>query len=613
MTPALVAALLLVPAPAPAAKTRLVSIVWDGAADWVVDRLLAEGALPNVARLKAQGVSAESVIPAWPSKTAVGHASLFTGCWPDRHGIANNGVGLLPRLDRTLDESGSGFDGRNLLAEPVWVSAAASGRKVVALSAACSFPPEPFVAQIRAAGGNPANFVEFSGFETELAAGKMIGLPEGSRTAPIMFPAEVAGTTFSIAVLDESSDPVQGLDTVVVSKGPESSRLKPLAANDRAEGWSIPFKIVKNGHPANVYFRLWALAPDGTKMELYQRKVSAMRGTEGPEETAKYVEAYGGFHDDPFFPYGRGLYGKPIYQGGDGEAERRLIELVKQDCDFLTKGFAYAWKRWKPDMLLHYTPMSDSAGHQWVGALDPDAPGYDEGMAQKLWPFYRRVYELQDQWLGPILDSVGKDTVVALMSDHGMAGARKTVYLNNALQTAGLLGRTESGQIDWSKTKAAVPPWSDFFVCVNSIDRKGGVVFPHDRKAIVDAVERALLGLKDPETGAPIVTAVFRPEDAAGMGLGGPTGGDLYFELAPGYYPSSRTNANLVGAMGQEIGGGVHGFYPYRRKMGAIFYAAGPGFAKGGGLPVIRHIDVFPTLFRAAGIPMPKGAAGTAY
>jgi len=613
VTAALIAALLLAPAPA---KTRLVSIVWDGAADWVVDQMLANGELPNVARLVANGVHAKAVIPAWPSKTAVGHASLFTCAWPDTHGVANNSVGLLPRSEHGLGESQRGFDSRAVLAEPIWVSAAKSGRKVVALSAATSFPPAPYVEQIVKAGGNPKNFVEFSGFETELAPGKMLDVPANAQREPgkIEFATTIADEKVAITVFDDPKDSVNGFDTVRLANGAGwTADLKPKPANEQTDGWSPALKVSRDGHPANAYFRLWSLAPDSGKMELYQRKTSAILGTESDDETRKYVDAYGGFHDDPFFAYDRGTYGPTLYQGGNGEAERRTLELVAQDCTFLERSFAYGWKRWNPDFLLHYTPMSDSAGHQWMGALDPTCPGYDPAVADKLWPYYKRVYQLQDRWLGFILDHVGKDTVVALMSDHGMAGARWYAYVNNALEKAGLLVRENGGAIDWSKTKAAVPAWSDFFVVVNSTDRRGGIVFPSEREAVLKVARKALLDMRDPTSGEPIVTAVHTPEDATGMGIGGPAGGDLYFELAPGYYPSNRANPALVGPYANDIGGGVHGFFPYRRTMSAIFYAAGPGLAKGVELPVMRHVDVFPTLFRAAGLPTPKDAVGVAY
>src|SRR5437870_3531990 len=77
---------------APARRAIIVS--WDGAANWVVDRLLAEGRLPNVARLAKMGVRAEYCTPAYPSKTFPGHAALWTGAYGDVNGITNNDTPL---------------------------------------------------------------------------------------------------------------------------------------------------------------------------------------------------------------------------------------------------------------------------------------------------------------------------------------------------------------------------------------------------------------------------------------------------------------------------------------------------------------------------------------
>jgi predicted AlkP superfamily pyrophosphatase or phosphodiesterase len=605
---AIAAALVLYPA-----HTKLVSIVWDGAADWVVDEMLAHGELPNVARLAANGVHAKAVIPGWPSKTAVGHAAIFTGTWADVNGVANNAVGLLPRSEHDLSESRSGFNGNSLIAEPIWVTAAKAGWKVVACSAATSFPPDPFVAQIKAAGANPANFMEFSGFETTWAPGKMIPMPKPSAAyLEARTDVDVAGTTFHIRVFDDPKDRVKGYDSVAIAPGDGKEQiLKPKVANETAAGWSQPYLLQKDGGAANLYFRLWSLAPDGSKMELYQRKVSAIFGTEKPETIKQYVEAYGGFHDDEFFAYQSGLLGKPIYQGGDGEPEKRLVELVSQDCGFLKKSFAYAWKTWQPDVLLHYTPMTDSAGHTWMGGIDPDMKA-DPLMADKLWTIYKSIYRLQDDWLGFILDTVGKDTVVALMSDHGMAGSRATLYVNKILEDAGLCVFDAKGQVDWSKSRAAVPAWSDFFVVVNTKDHKGGVVAPEDRDSVCGAVQQALLAARD-DADRSVITMAVRPEEAAGLGIGGPTGGDVYFDTLVGLYPSGRQSSVLLAPVNSPIGNGVHGFFPYRRRMNAIFYAAGPGLPKGVELPVIRHIDIMPTLCKAVGLPRPKDATGVAY
>ncbi|MEM7356873.1 MAG: alkaline phosphatase family protein, partial [Acidobacteriota bacterium] len=127
----------------PKTMPQLIVIAWDGAGDWVVDKLLAESQLPHLARLAASGVAAEHSVTSFPSKTAVGFATLWTGCWPDRHGVTANAVLPQPAAEHDLLESTRGFASRVLHAEPFFVTAAKAGRKVVVLSSTQSYPPEP--------------------------------------------------------------------------------------------------------------------------------------------------------------------------------------------------------------------------------------------------------------------------------------------------------------------------------------------------------------------------------------------------------------------------------------------------------------------------------------
>src|SRR5438128_7751203 len=110
---------------------RAIVISWDGAASWVVDRLLAEGRLPNVARLARMGVRVDCMTPAYPSKTFPGHAALWTGAYGDVNGITDNSTPLLPRAEHTLLE---GQFAGELQAEPLWLSAARAGKKIGTLS-----------------------------------------------------------------------------------------------------------------------------------------------------------------------------------------------------------------------------------------------------------------------------------------------------------------------------------------------------------------------------------------------------------------------------------------------------------------------------------------------
>jgi hypothetical protein len=107
-----------------------------------------------------------------------------------------------------------------------------------------------------------------------------------------------------------------------------------------------------------------------------------------------------------------------------------------------------------------------------------------------------------------------------------------------------------------------------------------------------------------------VVTKVFRPDEISGLGIGGPAGGDLYFDTAPGYMPTSRYVADIFRPARRGAGNGEHGFYPHRTKMKAVFFMAGPGVRRNLTVPGVRQIDIAPTLARLLGIPAPRDARG---
>lgn len=635
-------------APAP---PRLVLVSWDGAADWVVDRLLDEGALPNLAALAERGARAEHSVTGFPSKTALGHATVWTGCWSDRHGVLSNDIPALPAAEHTLLETRSGYSSEALTAEPIYVTAAKAGRRVVVLSATQSYPAAPHVEALRDALGEDAatderlaeHYLSISGFENRLARGELLGpeslapaseewdLPAATLTGARELITEVGDTRLYVLLYDDPGVATAGLDTALVrsdsrdpAKASAETTLRPRPAPDVAPldprgWWSEPLPVRSGEKHSNVFFRLFRLSPDGSELALYRRAVHALDGFWPEPLLAEYLEAYPGFHDDPFWLYGEGGLGAPLMIGGDGSAERRTLEIVAHDLALETDGTRWAFERLDPDVLLHYTPQSDSAGHTWIGVLDPEGPSHDPRLAERLWPFYRRVFELQDAWLGALVDAAGPNAVVALVSDHGMTGVYYDFQVNRVLEAAGLLARKEDGTIDLSHTRAlALPVRSPFSVWVNGTDHAQGIVPPEDRERVLDAVAEALLAAVDPVTGQRLVARVLRPEASrtgdAGVGFGPPEGGAIYFDLAPGYYPRST----LGDAPGEDVvtpartswGEGHHGFWPERREMHAIFYVAGPGVAAGVTLPATRHIDIAPTLAHLVGIPAPPCSEG---
>lgn len=641
----------------PAALRKLIVISWDGGADWVIDRLLDEGRLPHLARLAANGVRADYSVTSYPSKTAVGHSSVWTGTWPDVSGISGNWVPLGPapsgeRPEYTILEQRSGFDARSLTAEPLYVTAALADKKVVVLSATQSYPPGPHVERLTAAGKED-NLVSFSGFEHTLASGVLLGpddldpavlIPTEAETShwtqlpsyrgqPLEARLQVADTHFFFLLFDSTADPVDGFDTVLIRNGSRDAEqatdatvLKPRPAaaaddlnldtqdflrRDNFAGWSPPMRVDKGPRWANTFFRLFELTPNAAGFALYQRKVSQLDGHSSDAQLADYLRAYPGFHDDAFSAYSHGLFGAPVFDAGDGSAERRLLEVVAHDTQLLIEGSRFALETWQPDVLFHYSPMTDSAGHLLLGMLDSAMPDYDAERAAALWPVYIRTFQLLDAWLGALQDMALPETVIALVSDHGMDAIHSEVFPNRILQDAGLFRRTDDGRIDLAHTQILAPPWSDFFVVVNDQRWKDGqAMTPNERAAVLERAREAFLDAKDPRTGKHLVWRVFTAEEAPGLGLGGPKGGDLYLDFASGYYPRSVPSDSVVALPRGGGSLGMHGYWPQRRRMHAIFYAAGPGLRAGVEIPGVRHIDIAPTLSHVLGIPPPADATG---
>ncbi|MEM7356932.1 MAG: alkaline phosphatase family protein, partial [Acidobacteriota bacterium] len=524
--------------------------------------------------------------------------------------------------EHDLLESTRGFASRVLHAEPFFVTAAKAGRKVVVLSSTQSYPPEPHLAALRRAGVPQEDFSSFSGFEHRIADGMMHDATAlrsaGSAWDDVERLGEAFELQFRIAessfhglVFDDPGAPVDGLDSLLLRQE-ETQRetlLRPHQASDAADGWSGSFRIPAGEREGNTFFRLFDLAPDGSRLALYQRTVSALDGAHTEERLAAYREAYAGFHDPAAALYRDGRLGRPIPLGGDGTAEERYLELAAFDAKQLEGGTRFALETWQPDVLLHYTSITDDAGHLWIGLLDPANPEYDPQVAARIWPYYTRIYQQLDDWLGSILRHARPDAIIAVVSDHGMSGSQRYVYLNRVLQEAGLLTYTSGSKIDLTRTQILAAE-SAFFLRVNSRDRKGGIVSADERPQVLDAAEAALLAVTDPRSGRRVFTRIFRPEDSPERGIDGPSSGDLYFDLAPGFYPKKGFADATLTPSQWPWGEGTHGFWPERRDMHAIFYATGYGLKQGHLAPPMRHIDVAPTLARLAGFPAPPEATG---
>jgi predicted AlkP superfamily phosphohydrolase/phosphomutase len=199
------------------------------------------------------------------------------------------------------------------------------------------------------------------------------------------------------------------------------------------------------------------------------------------------------------------------------------------------------------------------------------------------------------------------DTIVALISDHGLQGIYKRVALNHVLQEKGLLNLDAQGRVDLAKTKVVYPPINNGYLMINGVERKQGIVARAERAELTQKVRELLLALHDGER--PVVKAVI---DAAAqgeaMGIGGDTGGDIYIELAEGYDFDARLSpAALITEIEPQ---GMHGANPEQASMRTVMVLNGPGIRTGLKIKDLRVIDFAPTLAWLLDLPKPRDATG---
>jgi predicted AlkP superfamily pyrophosphatase or phosphodiesterase len=111
-------------APAQENKPYVVLVSFDGMRPEYLKRI----DLPNFTRLRARGVTAEGMIPTFPSKTFPNHYTVVTGLHAGNHGIVSNSFldpasGQYYRYTDTL----TSWDAKFYRGEPVWVTAERQG------------------------------------------------------------------------------------------------------------------------------------------------------------------------------------------------------------------------------------------------------------------------------------------------------------------------------------------------------------------------------------------------------------------------------------------------------------------------------------------------------
>jgi predicted AlkP superfamily phosphohydrolase/phosphomutase len=305
------------------------------------------------------------------------------------------------------------------------------------------------------------------------------------------------------------------------------------------------------------------------------------------------------------------------------------------------------------ECVVSFTGIPDSLHHAFWAYHDPRSPVHEPGAPEALRTIVERWYGEIDAAIGRIVEACDEHTAVIVLSDHGGGPApTRHVNLNAFLRAAGHLAvagavraqlatgmqrltdraraslpgrmwlkrhlpdrvqrrlrdlRNATGAIAWEQTRAyAVPIFYPITaVWVNLAGRQPkGTVAPADYERVREMLAREIAALRDPATGAALVTAVWRREDVY-AGAHAADAPDLIVETAPGHHGGfdlETVVSDVPEAALREISGS--------HTAEGILIAAGAPFRRGVEIDPPSLADVLPTGLHLLGMPLPDDLDG---
>ena len=240
-------------------------------------------------------------------------------------------------------------------------------------------------------------------------------------------------------LIDDPEDLQFGYDTLLISTSRDgkhvTARLKPANPGPGSElFWSAPLDVKSGGQEARSYFRLFDLKTDGSDFFLYYTRPTRQLDLPADSLASSTVRTFIG--NGASILYQNGAFGRTLANGGGGGAEARYLETILFAQHQLMETNRWAIENLPWDIYLAYTPFPDEAEHAWRGHLDPTLPTYRQEIADKLRPLLERVYRSCDEHLGLLLAKRPDQSLVALISDHGLQGMHKRVALNRCAATS---------------------------------------------------------------------------------------------------------------------------------------------------------------------------------
>jgi 2',3'-cyclic-nucleotide 2'-phosphodiesterase (5'-nucleotidase family) len=646
----------------------------DGMRPDLMNRYVAEGAMPTYAQLLAAGVQGDNgMTQGFPPNTGVGWYTMATGTWPGEHGSTNN----------TFFRSGDVFSNRTsfsasgvLQADTIANAAERAGKKVAqvdwvgGLNAGINGPSVDFATFYSRSGvvvgvsdpsesAGAANFGSSYQVANWVAASGWTNVPAGDPAAP---PMELSGgwqivsssaanpnRTYNVYAYDGVVNGTAAYDHLIVTSN-DKNGMAPAALN-LAVGDFKPLKVTlsapRAGQNAGQYIKLISLSPGLSNFKLYTTVIArASAKCATPACTAlphlageDPLEAYIANNIVPwaaadFAPEEGGIIDEDTYVQQGRDLEAAYADAVAN--------YVLGTLQPNTDLALVGYPVTDEFSHQFMALVTPTDmegnpnPCYDvlpkfndtectgRGTAGRVAireGYIRSVYQAADSKLALARSLMGGNPTTFAASDHGFAPQWFAVNAQKVLNAATVGGvslhasNANASNCGAATTDLAKGCWAGgtIQIYVNPT-RPAGIGYEDVRTAVINAFQN----LHDPNNpSAVVVSRILRKEELRDVdgsdSLHPNRSGDVVIALRPPYQSDAGTN-NVAIALSHFFG--QHGFLPnlvdipHNVNMHANFVAAGPGIRHQDPVAGIRAIDIAPTIAFLHGYPGPQNARG---
>lgn len=609
----------------------------DCAITHLIDKHIAEGVLPNFKKLFTQGTVCDNALVPFPTITPPNWATICTGAWPQTHGVTDFWVPT-PGATPTYDNAVCAFNTKWYTAETIWEAGERAGKKSIVFNFPGSWPAKAKNSIVVGGRGLAVGLV-YDGhtalekhivlcgdmlfttsklwnavpvtFHTARGWQNVDALGDDPLEAEVQpnFPMSVNTfdpVTWYILVRESGTD---GYDTVTLSP---TKNMADAFFTIKTGQWShkIFTTLQPDGKNQRAFFnaKLVRLSDDAEDFSLYLNPIVSADGWSYPTEIDEEICDLG----IDAVPGNSGGY-QALSIGWIDDAT--WVEINNQHADYNAAVATKLLKNHEWDIFFMHHHPPDWAYHLFITDMDKETAASDQAY-ERAWNLHREIYKAADRMLGRIMEELGDDTCIVLVSDHGATMDGPEISAGDILEQAGLMafaGGTELNLEGETKTGALVKKMNKMpdisksvalpqRICHIYVNLKGryadGIVEPKDFAKVQQQIIDALYEYRYPESGERPVALALTNEDARIIGLSGERSGDVVYAFKPEF--GSQHGNMLPTAKWGEVG-----------SLHALLTFYGPGIKAQRLERTCNIVDLVPTLCYGANLPVPKQCEGS--